>query len=63
MQIRRVDHNTYDVFGNTGFDAWTRVRRFHWGYKVVNGVELPREILRDVAANIAEHPNGSVNNL
>lgn len=63
MQIRRVNRNQFDVFGNTGFDNWSRVQRFPWGYKVVNGNPLPKEIIRDVAANISEYPNGSVRNL
>lgn len=63
MQIRRVSRNEFDVFGNKGFEDWSRVRRFHWGYKVVKGLELPREILRDVYKHIERYPNGSIHNL
>jgi len=63
MLIRQLNRNTYDVFGGTGFDNWTRVRRFHWGIKQVDGVFLPRPLLRDVSTAIEVCPQGSLNNI
>ena len=63
MQIRQLNRNTYDVFGGTGFDNWTRVRRFHWGIKQIDGTFLPRPLLRDVSAAIEQNPRGSIHNV
>jgi len=63
MQIRKLDKNTFDVFGETGFDSWTRVRRFHWGIKQIGGLFLPRPVLQLVSAAIAANPNGSIENV
>ncbi len=63
MQIRKLNSNTFDVFGDVGFDNWTRVRRFHWGFKQIGGLFLARPVLREVVATIEAHPHGSVENL
>jgi hypothetical protein len=63
MQIRRVNGNTYDIFGHIGFDHWTRVRRFHWGIKPIAGKPLTRDKVRSIILALADHPNGSIDNL
>lgn len=63
MLIRKLDKNTFDVFGDVGFDSWTRVRRYHWGMKQIAGVFLPRPVLQLVSAAINENPNGSLENI
>lgn len=63
MLIRRVNKQEFDVFGNQGFDSWSRVRKFHWGYKVVKGVQIPRDIMKYVMINIENHPKGCLENL
>lgn len=63
MQIRKLDKNTYDVFGDVGFEHWTRIKRFHWGFKPVGGVFLSRPVLREVSNAIEAHPEGSLENV
>lgn len=74
MIIRKLDRNTYDVFGGIGWpieDAvpeasnaqWTRIRRFHWGMKPIAGAFLPRQLLQEVMEKIARFPNGSLENV
>jgi hypothetical protein len=63
MQIRKLDPHTYDVFGGTGFDSWTRLRRFHWGFKQIAGVFLPRSTLQSVIETIQFNPEGSIDNI
>lgn len=63
MQIRKLDRNTYDVFGGIGFDSWTRLRRFHWGFKQIGGVFLPRPTLHIVIEGIQNNPEGSIDNI
>lgn len=74
MIIRKLDRNTYDVFGGTGWpnaeavpyasDAqWTRIRKFHWGMKQIAGVFLHRSLLQQVIEKIQLHPNGSYENV
>lgn len=63
MLIRQLDPRTYDVFNGTGFEQWTRIRRFHWGFKPVQGVFLNRQVLKEVVDKIIEFPDGSVNNV
>jgi len=63
MLIRKLNQNTFDVFGDVGFDNWTRIKRFHWGFKPVAGVFLARPVLREVAAAIEAHPEGSIENV
>ena len=63
MQIRKLDKNTFDVFGETGFDNWTRVRRFHWGYKQIGGNFLPRPVMQEVSTALVKFPNGSLENI
>ena len=63
MQIRKVDRNTFDVFGGVGFDNWTRVRKFHWGFKPIQGTFLPRDVLKEVIDRIQQHPHGSIENV
>ena len=74
MIIRKLDRNTYDVFGGIGWpntDAvpyasnaqWTRIRRFHWGMKPIAGTFLPRQLLHDVIQAILAFPEGSLENV
>jgi len=61
MQIRKLDRYTFDVFQGQGFDQWSRIHKFHWGYKVVNGNKLPKSELQNVIQKIQQFPNGSIN--
>lgn len=74
MIIRKLDRNTYDVFGGIGWpceDAapyasnaqWTRIRRFHWGFKPIDGAFLPRQVLNVVIQGILAFPEGSYDNV
>lgn len=74
MIIRKLDRNTYDVFGGIGWpreDAvpyasnaqWTRIRRFHWGFKPIAGAFLPRQVLNVVIDALLRHPEGSLENV
>ena len=63
MLIRKLSNGVYDVFGEKGFDNWTRVRRYHWGHKQVAGVFLPRPVLQAVIAAIESNPQGSIENV
>jgi hypothetical protein len=74
MLIRKLDRNTFDVFGGCGWpvtDAvegassaqWTRFRRFHWGFKQIAGTFLPRPLFQEVVATICNHPDGSLENV
>lgn len=60
MQIRKYDKYCFDVFRGTGFDNWSRIRKFHWGYKVINGDFLRREELQEVVNELERFPNGQV---
>lgn len=59
MQIAKVDKYTFDVFGDTGFDNWTRIRQYPWGYKVVNGIRLEKAVFDEVCAKLRDYPRGS----
>jgi len=59
MLIKKVDRYVFDVFGDTGFDNWTRIRQFPWGYKVVNGLRLEKQVFDEVCQKLAEYPRGS----
>lgn len=63
MLIRKLNSNTFDVFGDTGFENWTRIKSFHWGYKGVAGTFLPRPLLKMVIETIEKHPHGSIENV
>lgn len=63
MQVRKLDRNVYDVFLYAGHDNWSRIRKFHWGIKVIDGVRLNRDEAQAVEQAIATHPNGSVENV
>lgn len=52
MLIRQLSYNTFDVFIGDGWDNWTRIRKFHWGFKPIAGQFIPRHILREVAISI-----------
>jgi len=60
MQIRKHSKFVFDVFQGNGFDCWTRIRKFHWGYKVVNGNWLPKNELQSVIQKLDQFPNGSI---
>lgn len=62
MQIRKLDRNTFDVFTGTGFDNWTRVRKFHWGVKPIAGGRIDRDTLNAIEAAVIQYPNGNINN-
>ena len=63
MQIRKVGAYVYDVFCGVGHEGWSRVRRFHWGFKVVAGARMPREQHQAVVAKLILHPNGGIENV
>lgn len=74
MIIRKLSHNTYDVFGGTGWPnieaypqactgQWTRIKRFHWGMKQIAGTFLPRSLLQYVIETIQDNPHGSLENV
>ena len=74
MIIRKLDRNTFDVFGGIGWpreDAvpyasnarWTRIRRYHWGMKQIAGAFLPRQLLQQVIDCINHNPQGSLENV
>lgn len=48
MFIKKLKENIYDVFTDTQWDNWTRVRRFHWGVRVIAGKQLSREGIREL---------------
>jgi len=45
MKICRVSRYVFDVFGGVGWENWSRIRKFPWGYKVVNGMYLNKEAM------------------
>jgi hypothetical protein len=63
MLIRKVDRYTYDVFGDVGFDNWSRIHKFPWGYKVVKGIRLDKELMDQVIQKLQEFPRGSLQNV
>jgi hypothetical protein len=60
MQIRKHSKYVFDVFAGVGFDGWTRIRKFHWGYKVVGGQRLTNQELAGVTEKLEQHPYGSL---
>lgn len=46
--IKRLDGKTFDVFTGNGFNNWTRVKRFHWGIKPVQGKFLNRQQIHEL---------------
>ena len=63
MQIRRLNTHTFDIFGGVGFDNWTRIRRFHWGWKQIGGTFLKRELLKEVCDKVERYPTGCIDNV
>lgn len=63
MLIRKVNNNVFDVFGNKGFDTWTRVRAHHHGFSVVAGQRVEPAIFRSIISAIKANPDGSINNV
>lgn len=63
MLIRAIDRNTFDVFPDVGYNNWSRVRKHHWGMKVIQGERQPKEVLNAVEQLIIEYPEGSVRNV
>lgn len=59
MQINKVNRYTFDVFGDKGFDNWTRVRQYPWGFKVVDGIRLDKPVFDEVCHKLAQFPHGS----
>ncbi len=45
MVIRKVNHNTFDVFMFSGWSGWSRVRKGKTGSFCVNGNRLTKETL------------------
>lgn len=60
MQVRKLDRNTFDVYGGQGFENWSRIRRFHWGVKVIDGIKLDRATLSEVEEDILMFPDGHI---
>lgn len=46
--IKQIDNKTFDVFTGNGFHNWTRVKRFHWGIKPVEGKHLTRQQISEL---------------
>ncbi len=63
MQVRQLNRGTYDVFLGVGFDNWSRVRKFHWGVKVVDGNRLPKDAIIAIEEAIINNPHGNVDNV
>jgi len=45
-EIRRVDHNTYDVFIGKQWSDWTRVRVGRTSAYILDGLKLPYAFLK-----------------
>jgi hypothetical protein len=63
MQIRKHSKYVFDVFQGTGFDGWTRIRKFHWGYKVVGGNRLTNQEMSTMSLKLEQFPNGNLENV
>ena len=63
MQIRRTEKYVYDVFLGTGFDQWVRVRKYKWGYRILNGVRVAREAMKEMIDRLDKYPDGSLENV
>lgn len=52
MFVKRLAPNIYDVFIGNGWNNWTRVRRYHWGVKILEGNFLNRTLLTQVREKV-----------
>lgn len=59
MDVRRIDHNTYDLFQGNGWDQHTRVRRGRESTFVVSGAKVPKQMLKDLHEVL--HPRMPIN--
>lgn len=59
MEIRRVDHNTYDLFQGKGWDNFTRVRKGRSSTFGVLGQRVPHAMLKDLDSIL--HPHFPIN--
>ena len=59
MEIRRVDHRTYDVFQGKQWSTWTRVRQSRHNTYVLGGEKLGHQLLHFLHSILA--PNMPVN--
>lgn len=59
MEIRRVDHNTYDVFQGRQWGTWTRVRKGRNNTYALGGEKLPKALLKFLHDILA--PNMPIN--
>lgn len=48
LELRRVDHNTYDLFQGKGWNNWTRVRKGRSSTFGVAGQRIPHALMRDL---------------
>jgi hypothetical protein len=46
--VKRLNKNEFDVFIGNGWNNWTRIRRNHWGVRVVGGARLSREVIHQL---------------
>lgn len=54
MEIRKLNHNTFDIFMFQGWDGWSRVRLHrnktnNRGVHVVSGKRLSKPLLKNLA--------------
>lgn len=59
MEIRRVDHNTYDLFQGKGWDNFTRIRKGRSSTFGVLGQRVPHAMLKDLHDIL--HPQFPIN--
>lgn len=48
MFIKRLEQNVYDVFVGTQWDEWTRVRRYPWGVRILAGLKLSQDSMKEL---------------
>lgn len=59
MEIRRVDHNTYDLFHGKGWNNWTRVRKGRSSTFGLQGQRIPHSEMK--ALDEVLHPRMPIN--
>lgn len=48
LELRRVDHNTFDLFQGKGWNNWTRVRKGRSSTFGVAGQRIPHGLMREL---------------
>ena len=48
MELRRIDHNTYDLFQGNGWYNWTRIRKSKSNTYGILGQRIPHALMRDL---------------